>query len=155
MKSDSHGFMHPVVNLNKCIQCGKCLRECPYKNKERENQRTDNSSQHIFAAWSKNTEVVANSSSGGIFYELAEKTIQEGGVVYGAAFDEKFSLNHRRVDRIKDIKPLMGSKYVQSNAFTCFDYVLKDIEWGKKVLFVGTPCQVAALKKLQDKGKNN
>lgn len=155
MKSDSHGFMHPVVNLNKCIQCGKCLRECPYKNKERENQRTDNSSQHIFAAWSKNTEVVANSSSGGIFYELAEKTIQEGGVVYGAAFDEKFSLNHRRVDRIKDIKPLMGSKYVQSNAFTCFDYVLKDIELGKKVLFVGTPCQVAALKKLQDKGKNN
>jgi len=52
--------------------------------------------------------------------------------VYGAAFDEKFSLKHRKIDRIEDIKPLMGSKYVQSNAFTCFDSVVNDTESGKK-----------------------
>ncbi len=155
MRTDIHGFMHPVVKFDKCIQCGRCLSECPYKNKETENRRINNPSQHIFAAWSKNTDVVAKSSSGGIFYELAKKTIQEGGVVYGAAFDEEFSLKHRRVDRIEDIKPLMGSKYVQSNAFICFDSVLKDIDLGLKVLFVGTPCQVSALKKLQDKTKDN
>lgn len=155
MKPDCHGFMHPEVNLNKCIQCGKCLKECPYRNKETENRKTEDYSQQIFAAWSKNAEVVANSSSGGMFYELAKKTIQEGGVVYGAAFDENFTLKHRRIDRIEDIKPLMGSKYVQSNAFICFDSVKRDTESGKKVLFVGTPCQVSALKKLPYKNKSN
>ena len=155
MKPDSHGFMHPEVDLNKCIQCGKCLRECPYRNKETENRKTEDYSQQIFAAWSKNAEVVTNSSSGGMFYELAKKTIQEGGVVYGAAFDEKFTLKHRRIDRIDGIKPLMGSKYVQSNAFISFDSVKRDIESGKKVLFVGTPCQVSALKKLTYKNNDN
>lgn len=154
MESDSHGFLHPVVELNRCIQCGKCLNGCPYKNKKIENQQIKEHSQYIFAAWSKNDEVIANSSSGGIFYELSKKIIQEGGVVYGAAFDEKFSLAHQRIDRIEDIKPLMGSKYAQSNAFICFESVVKDIESGKKVLFVGTPCQVSALKELQDKKEN-
>ena len=155
MKLDCHGFMHPEVDLNKCIQCGKCLKKCPYKNKETENKKTEDYSQQIFAAWSKNAEVVTNSSSGGMFYELAKKTIQEGGVVYGAAFDENFTLKHRRIDRIDEIKPLMGSKYAQSNAFICFDSVKRDIESGKKVLFVGTPCQVSALKKLSYKKNNN
>ena len=155
MKLDCHGFMHPEVDLNKCIQCGKCLRECPYRNKENENSKAEDGSQQIFAAWSKNAEVVTNSSSGGMFYELAKKTIQEGGVVYGAAFDENFTLKHRRIDRIDGIKPLMGSKYAQSNAFICFDSVKRDIESGKKVLFVGTPCQVSALKKLTYKNNNN
>ena len=155
MKTDSHGFMHPEVDLNKCIQCGKCLRECPYRNKETENRKIADGSQQTFAAWSKNAEVVTNSSSGGMFYELAKKTIQEGGVIYGAAFDEKFTLKHRRIDRIDGIRPLMGSKYVQSNAFICFDSVKRDIESGKKVLFVGTPCQVSALKKLTYKNNDN
>lgn len=155
MKPDSHGFMHPMVDMNKCIQCGKCLKGCPYKNKEEKKQHTDNLMQDIFAAWSNNAEVISNSSSGGVFYELAEKIIREGGVVYGAAFDDNFSLKHQRVDRIEDIKPLMGSKYVQSNAFTCFDDVLEDIESDKKVLFVGTPCQVAALRSLKDKNDSH
>lgn len=154
MKNDSHGFMHPNVELNKCIQCGKCLNECPYQNKEKRKRGLTDYPQSIFAAWSKNAEMVMRSSSGGIFYELAEKTIQEGGIVYGAAFDKNFSLVHQRINRIEDVKPLMGSKYVQSNAFTSFESVINDIESGKKVLFVGTPCQISALKKLLDKNKN-
>lgn len=154
MRPDAHGFMHPNVELTKCVQCGKCLNECPYENKEKENKEIEDYPQSIFAAWSRDKDVVANSSSGGMFFELAKKTIQEGGVVYGAAFDEDFSLVHRRIDRIEDIKPLMGSKYVQSNAFISFESVIDDIEAGKKVLFVGTPCQISALRKLLDKNKN-
>lgn len=132
MKPDYHGFMHPKVDLNKCIQCGKCLNGCPYKSKETENREIKDYSQHIFAAYSCNPDVVDKSSSGGLFYELAKKIIQDGGTVYGAAFDENFSLKHRKIDRIEDIKPLMGSKYVQSNAFTCFDSVINDTESEKK-----------------------
>lgn len=153
MKCDSHGFMHPSVELKKCIQCGKCLNQCTYRNKEKNEEHEY--FQSIFAAYSSNQEVVENSSSGGIFYELANKTIQEGGVVYGAAFDDKFSLEHQRIDKMENIRPLMGSKYVQSNAYRSFNLVKKDVESGKKVLFVGTPCQIAALKKLYGEKKNN
>lgn len=66
-----------------------------------------------------------HSSSGGIFYELAVKIIQEDGVVYGATFDDDYSLIHKRIDKIEEIKPLMGSKYVQSDSFKSFDFIKK------------------------------
>lgn len=154
LQEDSHGFMHPTVEMSKCIQCGKCSNLCPYKKKEAQKISKEDDFQSIYAAYSKNPEVVKNSSSGGLFYEIANKVIQENGVVYGAAFDEDFSLVHRRVDKIEDIKPLMGSKYVQSNAFFSFDSIKEDIKTGRKVLFVGTPCQVSALKALYKNAEN-
>lgn len=154
LQEDSHGFMHPTVEMSKCIQCGKCLNLCPYKKKEEQKTIKEEDFQTIYAAYSKNPEVVKNSSSGGLFYEIANKVIQENGVVYGAAFDEEFSLVHRRVDKTEDIKPLMGSKYVQSNAFLSFDSIKEDIKAGRKVLFVGTPCQVSALRSLYKNAEN-
>lgn len=154
LQEDSHGFMHPTVEMSKCIQCGKCLNLCPYKKKEAQKISKEVDFQSIYAAYSKNPEVVKNSSSGGLFYEIANKVIQENGVVYGAAFDEEFSLAHRRVDKIEDIKPLMGSKYVQSNAFFSFDSIKEDIKTGRKVLFIGTPCQVSALRALNKNAEN-
>ena len=154
MKSDNHGFMHPNVNLNKCVQCGLCLEMCPYKLKEA-NKVKEPDFQKIYAAYSNNLEVVNHSSSGGIFYELAVKIIQEDGVVYGATFDDDYSLIHKRIDKIEEIKPLMGSKYVQSDSFKSFDFIKKDLELGKKVLFVGTPCQVSALRQLFNKNDKN
>ncbi len=144
MKPDKNGFAHPSVDSEKCIQCAKCVRECPFFKAEAEERNGKPLS--IYAAKSNDEEVVYNSSSGGMFYELAKSTIEQGGVVYGAAFNADFVLGHRRVADLKDIKPLMGSKYMQSNAFEVFESVLADLKSGLKVLFVGTPCQVAALK---------
>lgn len=152
MIEDSHGFNHPHVDFDKCIQCGKCLVGCP--NREMNNRSKEKVPMKFFAAYSKDENVVRNSSSGGMFYELANEMINQGGVVYGAAFSSDYTLEHRRVDCIEDLKPLMGSKYMQSNAYFIFDSVLKDLYDGKTVLFVGTPCQVAALRKLTSKFEN-
>lgn len=153
MLEDNHGFMHPYISFSKCNQCGVCLVSCPYKKAEEE-KSISKSPLNIYAAYSHDSEIVRNSSSGGIFYELAKCIIEEGGVVYGAAFGDDFTLEHRRIERIEDIKPLMQSKYMQSNAYKTFEFIKKDLEDKRRVLFVGTPCQIAALRRLYSKNED-
>lgn len=87
-----------------------------------------------------------SSSSGGVFYALAEYILQCGGVVYGAVFDEKFQVVHMRGVKTDDIRKMQGSKYVQSSTVGIFEAVEKDLSEGKKVLFTGCPCQIDGLK---------
>ena len=91
-------------------------------------------------------EVRLKSSAGGVFSLLAEDVIAKGGVVYGAAFDSNWSVVHCRVDNTDDIAKLRGSKYVYSNYTQSIADVLNDLNDGRKVLFSGTPCQIAAMK---------
>ena len=87
-----------------------------------------------------------SSSSGGVFYALAEYILQCGGVVYGAVFDEKFQVVHTRGVKTDDIRKMQGSRYVQSSTAGIFEAVEKDLSEGKKVLFTGCPCQIDGLK---------
>lgn len=98
----------------------------------------------IIAAQNKNDEERLESSSGAIFPLIAKKIIQEGGVVYGAAFSENFEVEHIRVDNLDSLPRLYGSKYVFSNC-RIYPEVREDLEKGKTVLFTGTPCQVGGL----------
>ena len=133
------GFDYPVANPDLCISCGKCENVCPVIN-----PREKHLPLKTFASRSKR--YVQTSSSGGIFPELAESVIAEGGVVYGAAFDEDFKVEHREVTSVEDIRFLQGSKYVQSELYSTFEDVGQVLEDGGNVLFAGTPCQVAGLK---------
>lgn len=101
----------------------------------------------IFAAHNPDSEIRQLSSSGGVFSMLAERLLGEGGVVYGAAFDENWEVIHRRVTSLNGLAALRGSKYVFSNASTAYSDALADLKAGRKVLFSGTPCQVAAMRK--------
>lgn len=143
MEEDSNGFMYPVVKPQACINCGKCTSLCPTITAKREIVQPK-----VYAAINQNREALMNSSSGGAFFALAEHILSRGGAVYGAAFNERYELEHRRITEISQIKPLMGSKYLQSDAFKAFPMVLQDLSQGIPVLFVGTPCQVAALRQL-------
>lgn len=143
MKEDDNGFMRPVVAPQMCINCGKCAAHCPTITEKREVVHPQ-----VYAAVSKNEEALKRSSSGGAFFALAEQILSGNGAVYGAAFNEDFVLEHRRITDIAQIKPLMGSKYLQSNAYKVFPRVIQDLSEGMPVLFVGTPCQVAALREL-------
>lgn len=87
------------------------------------------------------------SSAGGVFSLLAERILKDGGVVYGAAFDEKWQVVHRRVTSIKELDSLRRSKYVFSKIGTSLIDVIADLSAGRRVLFSGTPCQVAAIRK--------
>ena len=87
------------------------------------------------------------SSSGGAFSAFARMTLEECGVVYGAAFDKELHCHHIEIQNIKDLRSLRGSKYVQSEIGTTFKRIKEHLKNNRKVLFCGTPCQVAGVKK--------
>ena len=100
----------------------------------------------VLAVRHKDSEILAQSQSGGAFSAMAELVLKDGGLVYGAAFDESFMVRHIRVDAIEGLAALRGSKYVQSDLRGIFVQILGDLKNGFKVMFAGTPCQVAGLK---------
>lgn len=99
-----------------------------------------------YAGYSKNENIRQNSSSGGIFYELAKYIISKNGVVCGAKFDENWNVVHDCTDTLNGVKIFMKSKYVQSDTSKVFCQIKKYLESDRYVLFSGTPCQVAGLK---------
>ena len=140
MQADNEGFLYPKVNEADCIDCGLCEKVChelhPFE--ERKPQK-------VYAAINKDEEVRLKSSSGGIFYLLAEKTIAEGGVVFGARFDEQWQVVIDYAETMEDVKAFMGSKYVQARTATAYADAKRFLTERRKVLFSGTPCQIAGL----------
>ncbi|MCR2049083.1 Coenzyme F420 hydrogenase/dehydrogenase, beta subunit C-terminal domain [Acetatifactor muris] len=143
MKSDAHGFEYPYIDEKKCIDCGRCRSVCPLNNQEGKGEKKD---LKAFAVKNRDENIRRNSSSGGVFYELAKDIIQRGGTVYGACFDEDFQVLHLRGESLGDVCKMQGSKYVQSNLAGIFKSVKEDLMADKTVLFTGCPCQVDGLK---------
>lgn len=100
----------------------------------------------VFAAKHRSDEVRAKSSSGGMFYALADYMIGEGGVVYGCAFDDGLKARHVRCETLEECERCMGSKYSQSDMGSTIAMVSADLSTGRPVLFTGTPCQVDAVR---------
>lgn len=143
MIKDSEGFWYPQINLQECIHCGKCERFCPVNN-----DLDDNASIKSFAAYALNNNIRMSGSSGGVFYCLAESILEEHGVVCAAAFEEDYnSVKHICVETKEALEQLKGSKYVQSNISEVYIAIKNYLNAKKKVLFVGTPCEVAAIKR--------
>lgn len=110
--ADDEGFLYPRINIEECIKCGKCDRICPIENRRK---KADEGNKIIaYAAQTKDEYIRQNSSSGGIFTEIATYIINNGGIVFGAAFDETFKVIHIGVDDTDNLERLRGSKYVQS-----------------------------------------
>ena len=139
---DEQGFAYPKVNLDDCINCGQCEAVCPELA-----QTTPNHPISTIAAINKDRSIQKSSSSGGIFYALAKQIIQEGGIVFGAKFNNEWDVIHDYTDNIEGLKDFQGSKYVQSYIGNSFKQVQKFLQQGKKVLFSGTPCHILGLKK--------
>lgn len=109
----------------------------------------------ILAINNKDEAVRKNSSSGGVFYLIAESVINDSGVVFGAKFDSSFDVVHGYAEDMEGIRDFMGSKYVQSSVGGAYRDAKDFLEAGRKVLFSGTPCQIAALKKYLGKEYEN
>ena len=150
MQADSEGFLYPVVNEAACIDCGLCEKVChelhPYD---------EHKPLNVYAAINTDEQVRMNSSSGGMFYLLAEKTISEGGVVFGARFDEDWQVVIDYAESMEAVKPFMGSKYVQARTATAYRDAETFLKQGRKVLFSGSPCQIAGLHHFLRKNYDN
>lgn len=135
------GIFLPVVDECVCVDCGLCERVCPVLNQSSEREPLE-----VYAAFNKNEEIRMQSSSGGIFTALANQIIKEGGVVFGARFNEDWEVVHDYVETIEGLSVFRGSKYVQSRIGNTFSQTEQFLKQGRKVLFSGTPCQIAGLK---------
>ena len=143
---DSLGFFYPQIDQATCLRCGRCESVCQYHKQPEVHPAIE-----TFAAKTRDADVIQNSSSGGVFTELAKETLSRKGVVYGAAFDSSLRVAHIRVTTETELVALQKSKYVQSDTGGVYEQVKQDIDQGKLVLFSGTPCQVAALRSFMRK----
>ncbi|MDE7222619.1 MAG: polysaccharide pyruvyl transferase family protein [Acetatifactor sp.] len=150
MVENKEGFIVPAVNKECCVECGKCVSLCPALNVKYINK----SEPDVYAVRACD-EIRKNSSSGGMFTLLAESIFKNGGIVYGAAFDENMQLRHASAQTMPELAPLRGSKYVQSNVGAVYREIKDKLESGRQALFTGTPCQVAALNSFLNRRYDN
>ena len=153
MKRDTEGFLYPKINEDLCIMCGLCLKTCPILAPQ-ETKRNENDIV-AYSAYNKNEKVRKESSSGGVFTLIAEYVINQGGVVFGAAFNEDFTVSHKFADTVDKLSMFRGSKYVQSTIGNAYCEAKAFLESGKLVLFTGTPCQIEGLNAFLNKNYEN
>ena len=147
MKPDVLGFTYPEVDMSACVDCGLCEKVCAFVQDCDASLPVDRSlTAEVQAARHKDGNVVAASQSGGVFTALSDAVLSEGGVIYGAAYKGLDEVSHIRAESAQERNLLRGSKYVQSDMGQIFRSVREDLVNGRKVLFSGTPCQVAGLK---------
>ncbi len=138
MRRDREGFDYPVANPDRCIGCGKCESVCPVLNPHE-------AAGPLETVAARNEKFIDGSSSGGVFPSIAAKVVEDGGVVYGAVVNEDMTIGHADAEDIAGIGRMRGSKYVQSDLYGTFDEVRYWLGEGRKVMFTGTPCQIAGL----------
>lgn len=151
MEADENGFLHPVVEAEKCVSCGLCEKSCPIITPLKVTDKLPKA----YAAYSKDENMRLQSSSGGIFTEIARAVIKKSGAVFGAAYDKHFEVTHTCVENEADLAKLRGAKYAQSNLCGAFAEVKSRLDRGQQILFSGTPCQVGGLKSFLHKDYEN
>lgn len=141
-KTDKEGFWYPEVDAEKCSDCGLCENVCPMLHKQEKNAEEPK----VYGAYTKDEAVRLDSTSGGIFSELATAVFVENGMVGGAIYDADHTVS-QIVTADKEMLPkLRSSKYLQSDAQGVYKQIQNELKAGYKVLFCGTPCQIHALK---------
>lgn len=142
MVADSHGFLHPEIDADKCIGCLLCEKKCPIgKDDDIRNEKAT----RVVAAWHKGEKIRMTSSSGGVFTAIAEYVLSNGGIVWGAAYSDGLTLRYKCVDKVKELESLRRSKYLQCEVGDAFVQIKQQLQEGKLVLFVGTSCHVRGL----------
>lgn len=140
MEEDREGFLYPRVDEAACVGCGLCERVCPLLNRAEPREPL-----RVLAAKNMDEPERLASSSGGVFIALAKLVLGQGGVVFGAVFDVDWQVYITHAETLEGVRPMMGSKYVQARMGTAYRDAERFLKAGRKVLFTGSPCQIAGL----------
>ena len=141
MVPDSMGRLLPHVNQDSCIDCNKCVRTCPVNTPPSRNYP-----QHCFVGWSNDEETRTNSASGGIAAEIYKYAVNHDMFTGGVEWKRESGASFIPINSLSDIKRVQNSKYVYSNTNGIYKQVKSALDSGKETVFIGLPCQVAALK---------
>ena len=151
MKADDEGFLRPVINAAQCIRCGACSRVCPVLA-----PGTPSPAPTCFAARIKDLDLRLASSSGGLFTALARTVLNAGGLVFGVVLEKPaLTAIHAAAETEDALAAMRGSKYVQSDPRHTFRQVREALRAGRRVLYSGTPCQIAGLHRFLGKADAN
>ena len=156
MQPNSEGFMMPVVDKEKCINCGRCDRCCPHLNSSVDTggfslRSFDGKPSFLYFSKKKERK---DSASGGFVYDAMRAVINKNGLICGCRWNDNIKAIHIVTDNEKDLHNIQSSKYVQSDMKECFKEIKSALKEGRKVLFCGTPCQTAGLNHFLGKFNN-
>lgn len=152
LKEDEEGFLYPIVNRSICADCGLCKKVCPVLKYRTEPKVA---TPYVYAAVNKDHEQYMKSASGGLFIILANRIIENGGIVVGASYNEDFKVVHSFAETVEECEKFQSSKYVQSDTRDVFARIKRYLCDDRIILFSGTPCQVAGLKLYLSKSYKN
>lgn len=141
MEEDHEGFRYPIINDKECVDCGMCVKVCPVLSVEKEIGFL----QKAYLIQHRDAIILKDSTSGGAYTAISQWVINQGGVVFGAAYDNNFAVVHCSVEKEEELGRFRNSKYSQSLIIDVFKQVKKKLEDGCLVCFSGTPCQVEGL----------
>lgn len=143
MKADGEGFAMPCIDMAKCVKCGRCEETCVVLSQRQHSLGVSPQDVYAFQA---GDEMRLQCSSGGVFPLLAKTLVSKGWYISGCILDEKLHPRHVVSCEVSMIARMSGAKYVQSDVIIAYSDILDLLKRGVSVLFVGTPCQVAAIK---------
>lgn len=151
MEKDEEGFLYPILDKEKCIGCGKCAVSCP----QMQGAAAMNGPEEVYAAFSKDQDILYSSTSGGVFGTAAKKILQKGGVVFGVQMGHDFRAGTCYIEKEEDLPKLQGNKYMQADTGIAYREAAYFLKTGREVLFAGTPCQIAGLRSFLGKEYEN
>ena len=141
MAADAEGFLRPKIDSSQCVVCGTCQNVCPVLHPKAHGNETV-----AYAAVHKDDAIRLESTSGGVFSLLCQWVLDHGGIVFGAAYADDFSVAHGCVEKASDLSKLRTAKYAQSAIGDSYRRAKTFLEQGRYVLFSGTPCQIGGLR---------
>lgn len=143
-ETDQEGFWYPAIDAVKCINCNVCERACPAIHEA--NIRNSREDIKVYDTCNKDREIRYRSTSGGLYYALADTILKKNGSIIGCAFTENYeSACHIVSNDDSGLERIMRSKYFQSDTGGIFQKTKILLQEGQDVLFAGTPCQISAL----------
>lgn len=147
MENNGEGFLFPVVDRLKCAGCGICTEKCPLS----AGGVPVCAPSGVYAAYAEDAGLLQKSTSGGVCAVAAKEILRQGGVVFGAKMSRDFRVRIIYIEKEEDLPELQGSKYVQAETGVSYREAAYFLQTGRKVLFTGTPCQIAGLRKFLGK----
>ena len=151
MKKNEEGFLYPVIDNTSCTECGVCRQKCP----QEKNADDMMAPQKIYAASAKDKDVLKGCTSGGIVPTAAKAVLRQKGAVFGVEMGRDFRARVICVENEKDLTRIRKSKYVQAATGIAYREAAYLLKTGRKVLYTGTPCQIAGLRRFLGKEYEN